>query len=123
MVLCVLFMNLASLSFCIILRIRVGTSCIEEAYKAFAMYTVLDIYSFFMKSQYFIKDELSELWDPDFGLFVQYGLGRRVWMALLLIYDFHITEQLRATDQKRVLYSSLSDSMETLLEPNQILAQ
>ena len=26
----------------IILRIRVGTSCIEEAYKAFAIYTVLD---------------------------------------------------------------------------------
>ena len=76
-----------------------------------------------MKCQYFIRDELSELWDPDFGLFVQYGLGRAVWMALLLIYGFHVTEHLRPADQKRVLYSTLSDSMETLLEPNQILAQ
>ena len=42
----------------------------------------------------------------------------------LLIYGFHVTEHLRAVaDQKRVLYWSAAQSMEILLEPNQIRTQ
>ena len=54
-----------------------------------------------------------------------YNMGwvAAVSMALPLIYGFHVTEHLRAADQKRVLYWSLSESMETLLEPNQIITQ
>ena len=48
-----------------------------------------------------------------------------VWMGLPLIYGFHVTEHLSERLIKNVfsIGATRSESMETLLEPNQIVAQ
>ena len=74
---------------------------------------------------YFIKDELSELWVPDFGLFVQYGLGRCSLdgFAADLWLPRHWTLEQRLIKNVFSIGATRSQSMETLLEPNQIVAQ